>query len=196
MATHPGEGTARPQDSAPRQEARPVVSQPDTAQPTPEVASQSGYEQQPMPDRQVDTGNEGRLDALRRRVARKKQDDDDDDQRQAQQAAPQARPKTEARTKLEGIMTTGLADMYRTMTPQEQAAFRKRSMETATALEEMMTNFKATARKVAKLIHGWLSSIPRVNRFFLEQETKLKTDEIMALQRDLKKKSKIKKGLF
>jgi hypothetical protein len=50
-----------------------------------------------------------------------------------------------------------------------------------------MGTFKATARVVLDLIRQWLMLIPRVNRYFLEQESKIKTDRMMTLQRKLKK---------
>lgn len=98
--------------------------------------------------------------------------------------------KSEARHEIESVLADGLVDVYKTMTPQEQVAFRQKGEEVAIAIEQMMTQFRATTKKVITLIREWLRMIPRVNRFFLEQESKIKTDDIIKLQRELKKKKR------
>lgn len=112
---------------------------------------------------------------------------------QAAQPLVTATPKTEARQEIETLLSEGLTDIYQTMTPQQQEVFRQKGDEAASAIEQMMTGFKASARKVVDVIREWLSTIPGVNKFFLEQESKLKTDEILKLQRKLKKKERLNK---
>ncbi|MFH1426133.1 MAG: hypothetical protein ABIG66_01735 [Candidatus Kerfeldbacteria bacterium] len=103
-------------------------------------------------------------------------------------AAPQAKSKT--RQEIEEVLSEGLAEVYASMTPQEQEQFRIAGEEAAGKIEVMVTQFKATARKVLDAIRLWLSTIPRVNKYFLEQETKLKTDDIMKLQARVKKEQR------
>lgn len=95
--------------------------------------------------------------------------------------------KSPARVEVEKVLSDGLADVFQSMTPAEQAEFRKAGEEAATKIEELVVTFKATAKKVVEIIRAWLAKIPRVNRFFLEQESKLKTDDILKLQRKLRK---------
>lgn len=76
--------------------------------------------------------------------------------------------------------------MYRSMSPQEQVQFRAKGEQVASGIEQMVATLTATTRRVLQLIREWLMLIPRVNKFFLEQESKLKTDEIMKLQRNKK----------
>ncbi|OGY88134.1 MAG: hypothetical protein A2458_02945 [Candidatus Kerfeldbacteria bacterium RIFOXYC2_FULL_38_9] len=103
--------------------------------------------------------------------------------------APVSAPavKSKARTDIEEILANGLTEIYQTMTLPEQQEFRARGEEASSKIELMLEQFKATARKVLDVIRMWLASIPRVNKHFLEQESKLKTDEIMKLQKRLKK---------
>jgi type IV secretory pathway VirB10-like protein len=101
--------------------------------------------------------------------------------------------KSEARKEIEDLLSDGLTEIYKTMTPQQQEVFRQKGDEAATSIEQMVGTFRASARKVVDVIRGWLSTIPGVNKFFLEQESKLKTDEIMKLQMKLKKKERLKK---
>lgn len=109
-------------------------------------------------------------------------------QQPAQQPATQQ--KTPTQKEIEQVLSEGLTQIYQSMTPQEQAAFRAKGEETTAQLQDLVTNFKATTRKVVKLIREWLKIIPGVNRYFLEQESKLKTDRIMKLQRRLKQDSR------
>lgn len=113
-------------------------------------------------------------------------------QKQQPVAPLQPQPKTPERQEIEKLLAEGLTALYQTMNPEEQMRFRQKGAETATAIETMMTTFKATARKVLDLIRDWLSTIPRVNEFFLEQESKLKTDNIIKLQRKLEQEARIK----
>lgn len=98
--------------------------------------------------------------------------------------------KSPVQIEIENIMADGLEAPYRSMTPEQQEKFRKKGEEVAKAIENMITHVKLTARKVLHLIREWLKLIPGVNRYFLEQEAKLKTDEIMKYGREkLLKKS-------
>ena len=47
-----------------------------------------------------------------------------------------------------------------------------------------MDKAKLKVKKVVNLIKKWLTMIPGVNKFFLEQEAKIKTDEIVKLKED------------
>lgn len=102
--------------------------------------------------------------------------------------APQAvQPKTPVRQNIESVLSSGLTEVYQGMTPEEQQQFRVAGEEAASTIEQLMTGFKATARVVLDVIRNWLMMIPRVNKYFLEQESKIKTDQIIVLQRKLKK---------
>lgn len=108
----------------------------------------------------------------------------------ATQTIPAAVSKSAALKSVEDLLTEDLTDIYQSMTPQEQIAFRQKGEEVAHSIEKLVVTFRATTRKVLDLIRSWLAMIPRVNRYFLEQESKIKTDEIMKLQKKLKKESK------
>lgn len=100
-------------------------------------------------------------------------------------AAP-VQPKSATRKEVEQLLSVGLTDVYRSMSPQEQVQFRAKGEQVASGIEQMVATLTATTRRVLQLIREWLMLIPRVNKFFLEQESKLKTDEIMKLQRNKK----------
>lgn len=96
-------------------------------------------------------------------------------------------PKTVVRQNIESVLSSGLTEVYQGMTPQEQQQFRVAGEQAASTIEQLMTGFKATAKVVLDVIRTWLKMIPRVNKYFLEQESKIKTDQIIVLQRKLKK---------
>jgi hypothetical protein len=108
----------------------------------------------------------------------------------ATQTIPAALSKSATLKEVEDLLTEDLTDIYQSMTPQEQIAFRQKGEEVAHSIEKLVVTFRATTRKVLDLIRSWLAMIPRVNRYFLEQESKIKTDEIMKLQKKVKKEAK------
>ena len=96
-------------------------------------------------------------------------------------APPSQFTKDPVLKKVEAILEEDLADTYAQLSPALQQQFKKKGEVTATAIQQMVASAKVQAKKVLKLIVDWLRVIPHVNRFFLEQEAKIKTDRILAL---------------
>ncbi len=96
-------------------------------------------------------------------------------------------PKSESLVKIEKILEEDLESFYFSMPPEKQAAFKEKGEETATKIEKMMEAGKSVARKILKLIRAWLKIIPGVNKFFLEQEAKIKTDKLMTMTEEKNK---------
>lgn len=90
-------------------------------------------------------------------------------------------PKSEGLVKIEKILEEDLESFYFSMPQEKQAVFREKGEETATKIEKMMETGKVIARKILKLIRNWIKLIPGVNKFFLEQEAKIKTDKLVAM---------------
>lgn len=82
---------------------------------------------------------------------------------------------------VENILEENLADLYVTLSPQEQAQFKIKGEETTKKIVELLQNAKATFKKIFNLIFGWLKTIPGINKFFMEQEAKIKADKIIKL---------------
>ncbi len=112
---------------------------------------------------------------------------------QIQPTAGAAEAKSESFQKVESILEEGLAEIYQSMAAAEQAEFRRKGEEVASQIEQMIVSFKIKARAVLDLIKTWLLIIPRINRHFLEQESKIKTDRIIKLADEYKKKSILEK---
>ncbi len=102
--------------------------------------------------------------------------------------APPRLPKSEALVKIEKILEEDLVEFYFKMPPEQQKLFKQKGEETASKIEKMIEAGKAVGRKILKLIREWLKLIPGVNKFFLEQEAKIKTDKIIMAAEKGKKK--------
>lgn len=87
--------------------------------------------------------------------------------------------KSQMLTDIEEIMTGDLGKVYQTMTPEKQIEFKRKGEEVAKAIEDLTLRVKVTARKVLALIREWLKLIPGVNKYFLEQEAKIKAEELL-----------------
>ncbi|HNX11337.1 MAG TPA: hypothetical protein PKI61_04310 [bacterium] len=83
---------------------------------------------------------------------------------------------------IEQILSEGLEDTYLQMSPQAQGQFKAKGEETTRKINQLMSQAKVKMKKIVELIRNWLKVIPGVNRFFLEQEAKIKADKIVKLK--------------
>lgn len=84
--------------------------------------------------------------------------------------------------KIEDILEEDLGDAYFQMTPEKQQQFQKAGEDTANSIEKLLTDAKLKIRKILDLIRKWLKIIPGINKFFLEQEAKIKADKILEIK--------------
>lgn len=94
-------------------------------------------------------------------------------------AVPQVRDELTVR--IEKILEDGVADAYSRLSPVKKQEFKLKGEAVARAIGEMVRTAHVKVKKILKLIIEWLKMLPGVNRFFLEQEAKIKTDRIIAL---------------
>lgn len=80
------------------------------------------------------------------------------------------------------ILADGLNEVFLKMNPTQQAVFKRTGEETVTKISKLLMETKVKVNKIVDLIRKWLRLIPSVNKFFLEQEVKIKTDKIMKLK--------------
>lgn len=107
-----------------------------------------------------------------------------------QQDLPQPKvQKSETLERIEDIMEEDLADVYKNLPPEVKKEFREKGEEVAVEIEGMMHHVKIKSKQVFKALFGWMKIIPGVNKYFLKQEAKIKTDEIMHVKEELDKAS-------
>ena len=90
--------------------------------------------------------------------------------------------KSETRCQIEKILSEGLEEVYFSLSEAQKQEFKRKGEETASKIEKLMMAVKVKVKKVLGLIRDWLKIIPGVNKFFLEQESKIKTDKILDLR--------------
>jgi len=114
-----------------------------------------------------------------------------DQQAAAARTAPRNQAADEAYAKykqIEKVLEEDLGEIYNNLTPQEQKVFKVKGEETARSIFQLVYHkAKVKVKKIVKLIRNWLKSVPGINKFFLEQEAKIKADKIAALAGESKK---------
>ncbi len=94
----------------------------------------------------------------------------------------------EVSIKIEKILETGLADEYAKLSPIAKQEFKIKGEETTAQIRELLLATHVKVKKIFYLIIEWLKILPGVNKFFLEQEAKIKTDLILELNKKNKEK--------
>ncbi len=80
---------------------------------------------------------------------------------------------------IENILAEGLQEFFLSLTPQAQYEFKVAGEATAQKIQVAIRNKATRIKDIVHLIIGWLKSLPGVNKFFIEQEAKIKADKIM-----------------
>ncbi len=83
---------------------------------------------------------------------------------------------------IEDVLSGDLGDLFLKMPVPKQREFKEKGEETAEQINVMLDSAKFNIKKVVDLIRKWLMVIPGINKYFLEQETKIKADEILRLR--------------
>jgi len=102
---------------------------------------------------------------------------------------PQAAPtpvliKDPELVEIETILSEGLENLYKELPDNRKAEFKIRGEETASAIRALLGSAKVKVTKIVALIVKWLKMIPGVNKFFLEQESKIKADKLLEFKKE------------
>lgn len=92
-------------------------------------------------------------------------------------------PQDSMTVEIRQIMSQDLQDIYAGMDPAVQKKFKEEGRKVAGQIKEILSSGKIQAKKIFKLIFDWLKIIPGMNKFFLKQEAKIKTDRIINLNK-------------
>lgn len=98
---------------------------------------------------------------------------------QAQPSQPAPVAKDPLLTEIESVLSEHLEEIFVGMTPQQQMEFQRKGEETAIKVNKLLQETKVKVREILDLIKEWLRLIPGVNKFFIEQEAKIKTDRLL-----------------
>jgi len=83
---------------------------------------------------------------------------------------------------IDNILAEGLHEVFLKMDPQKQKEFKEKGEETVMKINKLLDKTKVKISQIIDLIKKWLHVIPGVNKFFLEQEAKIKADRIMRIK--------------
>ena len=93
-----------------------------------------------------------------------------------------AAPKDRMTQEIEAVLSEGLEEIYKQLSPEERTKFKAKGEETARRLRDLLSQTKVNAVKVLRAISDWLKALSdRANKFYLEQEAKIKTDKLILL---------------
>ncbi len=95
------------------------------------------------------------------------------------QAAPLVPNQEIVFKKVEAILADGMDKVFLTMDVASQAKFKAQGEQTTREIMTLLQKTKVKSKQVIELILNWLRIIPGVNKFYLEQEAKIKADRIM-----------------
>lgn len=100
--------------------------------------------------------------------------------------APSPVAKDEELIRVEKILEEGLGPYFVSLPSSEKPKFRQKGEQASKEISQMVRSLQVQGKRVLRLIRDWLLTIPKVNKFFLEQEAKIKTDKIVELVEALK----------
>lgn len=105
-------------------------------------------------------------------------------------ATPSAAPpvkkrseKSELRKEIEEILAEDLEEVYMSLPQSARLKFRVEGEKAAAKIELLIQKTKLAIMEVIKVIREWLLVLPGVNRFFVEQEAKIKADKLIHLHK-------------
>ncbi|MDL1953198.1 hypothetical protein FBR07_03395 [Candidatus Uhrbacteria bacterium UHB] len=98
-----------------------------------------------------------------------------------QTGSSEALGKDEVIIEVEKILEEGMGDFYADLPAEAKPLFRQKGEEAASVIADMVRSMRVNVKKIVDAISRWLKTIPGVNMYFLEQETKIKTDRILEL---------------
>ncbi len=99
-------------------------------------------------------------------------------------SAPVPAPVTPAVAQLqqiEQVLADGLQDLYASLPPAEQQKFKVTGEQAAQQVQGLLSQVKVKVQQVIDVIRQWLGTLPGVNKFFVEQEAKIKAEKLVRL---------------
>lgn len=90
--------------------------------------------------------------------------------------------KIERKKKIEKVLEKNMEDVYLNMPQHKQIEFKRVGLEISQKINDLLGKAKVKIKNIINLIKKWLLIIPNINKYFLEQEAKIKADEILKIR--------------
>jgi len=81
---------------------------------------------------------------------------------------------------IDNILEEGLEDIYLNLPKETQKEFKVKGEEATNKINNLLKETKVKAKKIIQVIMEWLKLVPGINKFFIKQTAKIKTDKILA----------------
>lgn len=86
---------------------------------------------------------------------------------------------------VEKILESGLEKIYNELPDDKKKEFKIIGEQTATKINLLLNKTKIKIKDIINLIKKWLSLIPGISKYFLEQEAKIKADKIIKIKKTI-----------
>jgi hypothetical protein len=96
-------------------------------------------------------------------------------------AAAPARQIPALQQAVESVLEENLSSLFRELTPAQQIEFKNQGEVVAGRIAKLLQQAKVKVGQILRLIREWLGSLPGINKYFIEQEAKIKADKIIKL---------------
>ncbi len=83
--------------------------------------------------------------------------------------------------KIESVLSEGLHDIFVALPPAEQQKFKLAGEQAAREVSGLLAQVKVKVDAVIAVLKKWLGTLPGVNKFFVEQEAKIKAEKLVRL---------------
>lgn len=98
-------------------------------------------------------------------------------------ALPASLEKSPLLQHIENILEENLLPLYKELSAQQRKQFRVEGERTARSIEQLLRKAAVALLEVIRLIRRWLRLLRGANVFFIEQESKIKAERILALKK-------------
>jgi len=89
--------------------------------------------------------------------------------------------KTQELMQIETILSEHIDTLYQSLPEAQRPLFKEKGEEAAQKIDSILRGAKIKARQIVSIIISWLSIIPGINKFFIEQQAEIKTNKLLAL---------------
>ncbi|PIS41984.1 MAG: hypothetical protein COT25_00160 [Candidatus Kerfeldbacteria bacterium CG08_land_8_20_14_0_20_42_7] len=159
----------------PIQERFPQPEQPIEKSPKPEQRDQAIIERRPEIEKQPEAAPQSNLETdYGRATAPVPVQRDDSPQ-------PLGGVKSEELIAIENILSEHLDSLYASLPDNQKPLFREKGEETAQKIDTLLKQAKVKVKQILELIITWLSIVPGINKFFIEQQAEIKMNKLIAL---------------
>ncbi len=85
--------------------------------------------------------------------------------------------------RIENVLADGLEEYYKKLKPIDQKKFKDSGEQAAREVNTLLQKVAVRVNEIIAVIKKWLSSVPGLNKFFVEQSAKIKADKILIIHR-------------